>query len=50
MPVLTPAQGRSGRAGRLAGARGRRRRRREGALRGREGGRAAEGTGAEWKK
>jgi len=49
MPVLTPAQGRSGRAGRLAGAerrRRRRRRKREGALRGREGdrvvGRAAQ--------
>jgi len=37
MPVLTPAQGRSGRAGRLAGAeRRRRRRKRERALRGRE--------------
>lgn len=50
MPVLTPAQGRSGRAGGLAGAReeaeggASRSREREG-----QGGRA-EGTGAEWKK
>jgi len=37
MPVLTPAQGRSGRAGRLAGAeRRKRKRKRERALRGRE--------------
>lgn len=52
MPVLTPAQGRSGRAGGLAGAReeaeggASRSRERE---RERQGGRA-EGTGAEWKK
>lgn len=50
MPVLTPAQGRSGRAGGLAGAReeaeGGASRSRE---RERQGGRA-EGTGAEWKK
>lgn len=51
MPVLTPAQGRSGRAGGLAGAReeaeggASRSREREGG----QGGRA-EGTGAEWKK
>lgn len=50
MPVLTPAQGRSGRAGGLAGAR---EEAEGGASRSREreaqGGRA-EGTGAEWKK
>lgn len=50
MPVLTPAQGRSGRAGGLAGAR----EEAEGGAsrsseRERQGGRA-EGTGAEWKK